>query len=182
MPDPRRNPDEALVTLSRDRWKPLVGYAYLLTGNHQEAEDLVQEAFVRTFARRRAVDPGAIEGYVRQAILTIFVDGYRRRERWRKRVHLLATPETQDGPDAVSGEGVEVRAALADLPPQQRACVVLRYYDDLPVQEVAERLGIGLGTAKRYLSMARERLERRLGPVAPLLAETAAVLTEGDRS
>ena len=65
----RRPADDALVALAEDRWHALTGYAFLLAGDRAAAEDLVQEAFVRTFSRGRAVSPGALEGYVRRAVL-----------------------------------------------------------------------------------------------------------------
>src|SRR5665647_2626134 len=168
MPDSwRRRADDALVTLARDRWTILTGYAFLLTGDRQEAEDLVQEALVRTFARSRSINPAAMEGYVRRAILTVYIDGHRRRRRWRDRMHLLVPPQAHDGPDAAVGQGIEVRDALAALPRQQRACVVLRFYDELSIQEVADTLGLGVGTVKRYLSLAMRHLEAQLGPVRP---------------
>src|SRR5665647_2893899 len=174
MPDSwRRRADDALVTLARDRWTILTGYAFLLTGDRQEAEDLVQEALVRTFARSRSINPAAMEGYVRRAILTVYIDGHRRRRRWRDRMHLLVPPQAHDGPDAAVGQGIEVRDALAALPRQQRACVVLRFYDELSIQEVADTLGLGVGTVKRYLSLAMRHLEAQLGPVRP--AEVGAV-------
>jgi len=176
----RRRADDALVALSRDRWTTLTGYAYLLTGDRPEAEDLVQEAFARTFARARSVDPGAMEGYVRRAILTVYIDGHRRRHRWRDRMHLLVPPQTLDGPDAAAGNGSEVRDALAALPRQQRACVVLRFYDELSLQEVADTLGLGLGTVKRYMSLAMRHLETELGPVQPAVLGTETVLIQGD--
>src|SRR5674476_1248520 len=150
----RRRADDALVALSRDRWTTLTGYAYLLTGDRPEAEDLVQEAFARTFARARSVDPGAMEGYVRRAILTVYIDGHRRRHRWRDRMHLLVPPQAHDGPDTAVGQGIEGRDALAPLPRQQRACVVLRFYAELSIQEVADTLGLGVGNVKRYLSLS----------------------------
>ena len=114
--DWRRRADDALVMLTRDRWRTLTGYAYLLAGDRQEAEDLVQEALVRTFARARSINPAAMEGYVRRAIFTVYIDGHRRRRRWRDRMHLLVAPQAQDGPDAAVGQGSEVRDALAALP------------------------------------------------------------------
>ena len=173
-----RRVDDALISLTRDRWRSLTGYAYLLAGDRQEAEDLAQEALVRTFARRGAIDPARAEGYARRAILTIYVDGYRRRRRWRDRMHLVARPETVDGPEADGGRTSEVRDALAALPRQQRACIVLRYYDDLSVQEVADTLGLAAGTVKRYLSLARHTLEAELGPVqVPDVGETIPLLS-----
>lgn len=171
--------DDALVALAHGRWHGLTGYAYLLTGDRAAAEDLVQEAFVRTFARRRAVQGGAVEGYVRRAILTIYIDGYRRRGRWRDRLHLLATPESVEGPCDRQADAAEVRDALAGLPRRQRACVVLRFYDELSIAEIATSLGIADGTVKRYLSMAMEHLEHALGPVEPgTTVETVLVKEE----
>jgi len=159
--------DDALVALVQDRWQPLVGYAYLLAGDRASAEDLVAEAVVRTFTARRRVDPGAVEGYVRRAILTIYIDGHRRRGRWRERLPFLASPDRHDGPEVGVGEADEVRAALAHLPRRQRACVVLRFYDELSVAEVADALGLAEGTVKRYLSMAMHELRSQLGALAP---------------
>lgn len=168
MGEGRRRPaDDALVALAQDRWHALTGYAFLLTGDRAAAEDLVQEAFVRTFARSRSVTPTSPEGYVRRAILTIYIDGFRRRGRWRDRLHLVASPESVDGPETGQAEAAEVRDALAGLPRRQRACVVLRYYDELSIAEVATSLGIAEGTVKRYVSMAMDHLERALGPVEP---------------
>jgi len=182
MPDSwRRRADDALVTLARDRWTILTGYAFLLTGDRQEAEDLVQEALVRTFARSRSINPAAMEGYVRRAILTVYIDGHRRRRRWRDRMHLLVPPQAHDGPDAAVGQGIEVRDALAALPRQQRACVVLRFYDELSIQEVADTLGLGVGTVKRYLSLAMRHLEAQLGPVRPAEVGAETVMIQGDK-
>lgn len=161
----RRPADDALVALAQDRWHALTGYAYLLTGDRAAAEDLVQEAFVRTFARGRSVGQTTVEGYVRRAILTIYIDGFRRRGRWRDRLHLVASPESVDGPEAGQADAAEVRDALAGLPRRQRACVVLRFYDELSVVEISASLGVAEGTVKRYLSMAMDHLERALGPV-----------------
>lgn len=163
----RQPADDALVALAQDRWHALTGYAFLLTGERAAAEDLVQEAFVRTFTRGRSVNPATVEGYVRRAVLTIYIDGHRRRGRWRTRMHLVARPESVDGPEAQHGRETEVRDALAGLPRRQRACVVLRFYDELSIAEVGATLGIAEGTVKRYLSMAMQHLEVALGPVAP---------------
>jgi RNA polymerase sigma factor (sigma-70 family) len=157
--------DEAMSTLARERGKALTGYAYLLTGDLRDAEDLVQDALVKTFVRAHHVEPGAAEGYVRRAILTTYIDGYRRRRRWEGVRHLLARSDAEDGPEDLSAHRVDVQTALRSLPPQQRACVVLRYYDDLTVPEIADRLELGHGTVKRYLSLAVHRMEGLLGPV-----------------
>lgn len=174
--------DAAMATLARERGKALTGYAYLLTGDLRDAEDLVQDALVKTFVRGKHVEAGAAETYVRRAILTTYIDGYRRRRRWDDVRHLLARPEHHEGPEDPAARTVDVQAALRSLPPQQRACVVLRFYDDLTVPEVADRLGLSPGTVKRYLSVAVHRMEGLLGPlevpVHPGVLAEDAVLVE----
>jgi RNA polymerase sigma-70 factor (ECF subfamily) len=160
--------DAAVEELLATRGRALTGYAYLLCGNVHEAEDLVQDALVKTFARLRAgTELHAAEAYCRRAVLTLYLDRWRRRARWAGRLPAAAGPETTEGPETGVVERADVMAALAGLPAQQRAAVVLRYYEDLTVPEVADRMGLGEGTVKRYLSLATRRLEDRLGPVAP---------------
>ncbi|WP_426593562.1 RNA polymerase sigma factor [Cellulomonas sp. McL0617] len=152
--------DERLAGLVRDRGPALVAYAFLLTGEYASAQDLVQEALVRTFSRRRsAADVEWLEAYVRRAILNVFSDGYRKDRRWSAAAPTLADRlPTADNPDITAIDRTDVRAALVSLPPQQRAAVVLHHVDDLSVREVAERMGVAPGTVKRYLHDARQRL------------------------
>lgn len=152
--------DERLAVLVAERGGALVGYAYLLCGRVSEAEDLVQEGLVRTFSRRRTgADVAWLEAYVRQAILSAYLDGYRKRRRWASVGHLFST-EVQPAvaPDTLAVHLADIRDALALLSPRERACVVARYLDDLSTREVAERLGLSEGAVKRYLSDARARL------------------------
>ncbi|MDM8085590.1 sigma-70 family RNA polymerase sigma factor [Cellulomonas cellasea] len=156
----------ALDTLVRERGTALTRYAYLLCSDAREAEDLVQDALVKTFSRSRSLrDPGAIEGYVRQAILTTYLDGFRRRRRWAAIRHLTARDEARSGPERTTPQRLDMMAALDELPPRERACVVLRFYEDLTVPEIATRLDLAAGTVKRYLSDAMRRLETHLGPL-----------------
>lgn len=183
MAEARRRADDAMATLARERGKALTGYAYLLTGNLRDAEDLVQDALVKTFVRARGAEAAATEAYVRRAILTIWVDGYRRRRLWEGLRHLVARSEHQPGHEDGVGEHLDVQSALLRLPPQQRACLVLRFYDDLTVPEIAARLALAEGTVKRYLSLATHRLEAVLGPTSSAAprADTLPVL-EGNPS
>ena len=178
-----------LAELATTRGPALVGYASLLTGNVDRAQDLVQEALARAYGRPRAgADLAWTEAYVRRAILNLFLDGYRRDRLWARRRHLFAAPADAE-PTLVdqvatsTADHVDVQAALATLPARERACVVLRFFDDLTVPDVAARLGISEGAAKRYLSDGVHRLERVLGPVEPVEAgdEVAAVGVEPGR-
>lgn len=155
---------DAMVALATARGRALTGYAYLLTGSVHDAEDLVQEALLRVFLRRPGSEP-VTEAYVRRAILNLYVDGHRRRRRWRAVQHLLVRDDVGPAADIAVEARAEVQQALAQLPRQQRACVVLRYYEDLTADAIADRLGLAPGTVKRYLSLATTRLEAQLGAV-----------------
>ena len=148
--------------LARERGSALLAYAYLLTGDRAGAQDLVQDAFVRTFARLSAGhDPDHLESYVRRAIVNGARDGYRRRRTFLGVRSRLAPPPGPP-PDALATEHADLERALACLSPRERACVVLRHLEDLSVAETAELLGLSEGAVKRYLSDARARLGRLL--------------------
>lgn len=174
--------DDELSDLVARRGRALTGYAYLLCGDAQQAEDLVQDALVKVFSRLRrppartgavrTVDLDAAasgraeiastEGYVRSAILSLYLDGYRRRRRWTGVRHLVATDDAVRGPEAAATARVDVAAALAALTPRQRACVVLRYVEDLTVPQVAAALGSAEGTVKRHLHDAMAAMQGAL--------------------
>lgn len=163
--------DDAVALLARERWRALVGYAYVLTGSRGDAEDLVQDALVRLVLRGRdGTDLHAAEAYARQAVLNLYLDRQRRRGRWTRIRSLLGREEDVTAPDPASAAGahVDVAAALALLSPRERACVVLRHLEDLSVAETAERLGVSTGAVKKYTSTAMARLAGILGPVAPV--------------
>lgn len=155
--------ERSLVALVEQRGPALSRYAYLLCGDSTEAADLVQEALLRTFGRlRTSTHIDTLEGYVRQAILHVYVDGRRRQSRWARLRHLLAGQATQESAEQAVVEREGIRSGLAGLSPRQRACVVLRYYDQLTVPQIAARLNCAEGSVKRHLSDALARLARQL--------------------
>lgn len=138
----------------------LVRTAYLLTGNAEDAEDLVQAALIKAVPKwgRIADDP---EPYVRAILARESVNRWRRR-RWRE-IASDALPETHAVEVDVAGRE-SLRTALASLAPRQRAVIVLRYYEDMTERQTAEALGISVGTVK---SQCRDALARlRVGPLA----------------
>ena len=160
------NWERSLDELVRTRGTALVGYAFLLCGDRREAEDLVQDALVKTFSRGRSgFEPTSVEGYVRRAVLTTYLDGFRRRRRWAAVRHLVGPPDAGRGPEQEVGDRLDIQAALAELSPRERACVVLRFYEDLTVPSIAEALALSQGAVKRYLSDGVHRMEALLGPV-----------------
>src|SRR5215472_7566043 len=154
---------QTLAELASERLTRLKRQAFLLCGDDCQAEDLVQEALVRAFIRPlRAPRLGAAEAYVRVIMVNLFIDGARRHSRWSRVAPLLRPADTTPDPaDQVSDRDVML-TALRSLSPRQRACVVLRYYEDLPVAEVADVLGVSEGTVKRYLSEAMSHVAVRL--------------------
>ena len=130
----------------------LLRTAYLLTGDHQEAEDLVQTALIKVVPRwGRLREP---EPYVRRILVNESISRWRRR-RWRE----TSVPEVRDTalPAHDVDEQVVLRQALARLAPRQRAVIVLRYFDDLTEAQTADALGISVGTVK---SQSRDALAR----------------------
>jgi len=176
--------ESELDELMRTRGGALVRYAYMLSGDRGLAEDLVQDALVKVYSRLRG-HPGRgrsvgvaqgsrvhdlespftnAEGYVRRAVLTIYLDGYRKRQRWAGVKHLLSEDPSTRGADQAASARVDVMAALARLGARERACVVLRYFEDMTVPQIAEALGTAQGTVKRYLSDATKNLQEILRP------------------
>lgn len=144
-----------LDELMRTRRAALVGYATLLTGDTAAAEDVVQDAIIKSFSRGRAFSHvNQADAYVRRAIVSVFIDRVRRDERFRGAAPMVAASEAAAEPEPA----VDLDRALAPLSPQLRAAVVLRYLDDLTVPQIADRMGLALGTVKRYLHEAQAQL------------------------
>ena len=153
---------EVLDELLSSRRPALIAYAALLTGSRVDAEDLVHDAVVRAFARpRHFPNVHAAEGYLRRSIANRYLDRARSGRRFTAAMPRLASSAVV--PERDRDACLDVRAALTTLSPRQRACVVLRFYEDLTVPDIAEVLGISLGTAKRYLSDGVAGVDAALG-------------------
>ncbi len=158
--------ERVVAELVEHRGDALLRYATLLCGDPEDGADLVQDALVATFGRlRNGHGVEKAEAYVRRAILNRCLDQWRGRGRWRRVAHLAAEPDSVPAGDGAVDTRLEVRRALARLSPRERACVVLRYYEDLTVDRVAATLGISSGAVKRYLSDGLAKLGDVLGPV-----------------
>ena len=126
--------------------------AYLVVGEHQLAEDLVQEALVKTYvAWPRIRDHDKATSYARRVVVTTAIS-WRRRRSFHERPQ-QALPETSAA-DPVDGVGLRdgLWHELASLPPRQRAAIVLRYYEDLSESRTAEVMGCSVGTVKSQVS------------------------------
>lgn len=147
---------------SRQQWLRRV--AYLLCQDWQGADDLVQSAITRLYTHwGRARDAARIDAYARAILVRCFLS--ERRSAWSRRVTLLNEHFDAPGRAVDHDTYLDVQAALAALPPRQRATLVLRFYCDLPVEETARELGCSVGTVKSQTSKGLEALRRALGPI-----------------
>jgi len=167
--------EDLLEQVVRERHGRLVGYAMLVCGSRDDAQDLVQEALIASFSgRARFTSVAQAEHYVRRAIVTRSIDESRRRTRERSAALRLGAQPGVPVVVEVRGLGSDVHAALQALAPRERACVVLRHVDDLSVRETAAALGLSEGAVKRYTADATARLDAALGTTTTD-RETAAV-------
>ncbi len=145
------------------RSRSLLRLGLLLTGDPGRAEDLLQTALVKAWRAWGRID-GDPEPYVRRIMVTTASSGWRRR--WTSEVPVPDAPEPA-APAATAAYDVtlDLRAALLRLPARQRACVVLRYVEDLSEQQTADALGCSVGTVKSQTAkaLARLRIDPGLG-------------------
>jgi RNA polymerase sigma-70 factor (sigma-E family) len=148
------------------RWTSLVRYAYVLTGDVGEAEDVVQSALESSWRRWSSIRSDRPEVYVRTAVARQVIS----RHRWRSRRPgerpagdaLPEAPAASHGPDGHALRDLVWRE-LQELPPRMRAVVVLRLWEDMSEAEVARVLGCSAGSVKSQLSRGTERLRQRTG-------------------
>jgi RNA polymerase sigma-70 factor (sigma-E family) len=138
--------------------------AYLMVGDHQLAQDLLQEALVKTLlAWPRLRDRANVDAYTRRIIVTTAISWRRRRSFHERPRDTLPERVDPDLVDAVVTHDAVV-AALLTVPPRQRAAIVLRYYDDLTEAQTADVMGCSVGTVKSQVSVGLRRLREALGP------------------
>ncbi|NLG23057.1 MAG: RNA polymerase sigma factor SigE [Actinomycetales bacterium] len=148
--------------------------AYRLTGNQQDAEDLTHDVFVRVFRSLHTYRPGTFEGWLHRITTNLFLDRVRRKQRIRfdalseeaaaRLPSRLRTPEEEYD---VTHLDDDVQRALAALSPQFRAAVVLSDIEGYSYEEVAQTLGIKLGTVRSRIHRGRAQLREALAHRAP---------------
>ena len=148
--------------------------AYRLTGNPHDAEDLTQEVFVRVFRSLSQYTPGTFEGWLHRITTNLFLDQARRKAKIR--FDALADDADQRMPGRVPAPDLlfmdnhfedDVEAALASLPPDFRAAVVLCDIEGLSYDEIADVLGLKLGTVRSRIHRGRSMLRKALAHRAP---------------
>jgi RNA polymerase sigma-70 factor (sigma-E family) len=149
-------PEGDLARTYAEQRPRLVRLAYLMTGRHEAAEEIVHDAFARTHERWAGIDDPA--AYLRTTVVNLC-------QTWRRRT-ILERERTPAPPrDHVPAPEVdETWALLAALPQDQRVVLVLRYYEDLPVDEVARIVGCPPATVRTRAHRALLRLRREMTP------------------
>jgi RNA polymerase sigma-70 factor (sigma-E family) len=169
--------DEVFRGFVAARGHALVRTAYLLTGDQQLAEDLVQTALERAVRHWSTIrDVGAAEQYVRRTMYRENISLWRKRRLTELPSQVVPEPRPREhSPDPMqqATDRIALRDALRRLGPRQRTVLVLRYFEDLTEQQVADALGISVGTVKSTNHKALAHLRSVCGDLAPV--------TGGDR-
>lgn len=174
-----RSAEDLLVECFERDYAPLQRLAYLMLGDCDLAEDVVQEVFLRTFTGwRRLREPERAGAYLRAGVVNMCRSRIRRRYVESKGNAAVARPEAgEDDRTADAGEAIwlasVVLEAVRALPPRQRAAVVLRYYAELSEAEMAVAMHCAPGTVKSQLSKARASLATRLAGVTEHIGSPA---------
>lgn len=169
----------------RDHTDRVFRLAYRLTGNRHDAEDLTQDVFVRVFRSLDSYTPGTFEGWLHRITVNLFLDRARR----AARIRFEALPDDAErvvgrerSPEATVTDGLldpDIEAALAALPPDFRAAVVLCDIEQMSYEEVAEALDVKLGTVRSRISRGRAQLRAALADRAPSSSSAASAPAGG---
>ena len=151
------------------RRRALLRTAFLMTGDWYAAEDLVQEALTKLYVSwRRVHRDDDMMAYARRVLVNAHIDGTRRP--WRREHVVDAVPELPGPGDPAESGDLYTRerllAALAAVPPRQRATLVLRFWEDLAVEQVADLMNCSSGNVKSQTARGLDRLRAVLGSEA----------------
>ncbi len=173
--------EAALETLVRRHADGLLGYLVKMTGSHAQAEDLFQETFVRVHKKSNTFRAdGRFKPWLYAIGTNLALDFLRKVKRQPATLSFdYESPDAvslkesvsdgKPGPDDDAAKAdlrKEVRTAVEQLPPRQRATLVLAYFEDLPYKEVAQTLGCSVGTVKTQMSRALKTLAKSLPQLA----------------
>lgn len=133
--------------------------AFVIVRDWHAAEDVTQNAFAKVFSRWRWIRPSTVDAYTRKAVVNESL-------RWLSRRRDIPVAETDDIAVPPPEPGGDLKGALAQLPPRQRAVVALRFLEDLSVADTASVLGISEGTVKSHTARALASLRSQLTPTS----------------
>ncbi|MEA2517328.1 MAG: hypothetical protein QOG16_1166 [Actinomycetota bacterium] len=155
--------DEAVSELFDRHYAPMCRLAYAILGDAPLAEEIVMESLLKTFTGwGRLRDTDRADAYLRRAVVNLCRSKIRRKtieSRVNRTIHHRDELKSPDWDPERHETSRLVWRAVVELPERQRACVVLRYFEDLPESEIAEVLQCSVGTVKSQLSKARAKLE-----------------------
>lgn len=145
-------------------------WAYRLTGNRYDAEDLTQDVFVRVFRSLSTYKPGSFEGWLHRITTNLFLDGARRTSRQRTWpldgvVAAERIADTDPNPEQVLQDAwldADLQAALDALPPDFRTAVILADVECLPYEQISELLGVKPGTVRSRIHRGRRAMRESL--------------------
>ncbi|HEY7147149.1 MAG TPA: sigma-70 family RNA polymerase sigma factor [Streptosporangiaceae bacterium] len=150
---------DPIELLLAERGTQLMRTAALLAGGREDGEDLLQAALERLVRQGRRIT-GNPEGYLRRTLYNLAADRWRRQQAWRRKLPVIGSGQRTSEPDLTAA--IDLRDALIRalhlLPPQQRAAVVLRYWEQLSEAEAAQALGCTEGTVKAAASRGLRRM------------------------
>ncbi len=164
--------DVVFADFVRENTPALMRTAYLLTGNPQAAEELVQDTLVRLYPKWDRVSAADVPlAYVRKALSNGYVNSTRRAS--RREFAYADVPEHVDEHDEYGrlADREQLRDVLAGLPGRQRAALVLRFFEDLDDADTADALGCRVGTVRSLISRGLAALRDRIDP--PLAGRTS---------
>jgi RNA polymerase sigma-70 factor (sigma-E family) len=153
--------DSAFAEYFAARSDAMRGTAYLLCGDWHRAEDLVQTAFTKLYLSwNRVSRHEALDGYLRKTLVRTFLD--QRRRGWWRRERVTDLPVEPSAPAAPAEDRLVLLQALAQVPPRQRAVLVLRYWADLSIADTAAALDCAPGTVKSQAAKGLQALRELL--------------------
>lgn len=160
----------------RDYADSVYRLSYRLTGNQQDAEDLTQETFVRVFNNLDRFKPGSFKAWINRITTNLFLDQARR----KSLIWMEALPEDTErvpgntpAPAALYDEQLlhpDLQKALDELNPEYRVAVVLRDIEGLSYEEIADAVGVKVGTVRSRIHRGRSQIRESLGDQVPVFA------------
>ncbi|MGH2736213.1 MAG: SigE family RNA polymerase sigma factor [Actinomycetota bacterium] len=155
---------EMIAALFRTHYGDMYRLAFVILGDAAIAEEIVMDAFLRTLRGwHRLREPDRAAFYLRRTVVNLCRSRIRRKSvELRAAARLYGSRAREEDLPAMAAEDLELWDAVRSLPPRQRACVVLRYHEDLTEQQIAALLDCSVGTVKSQLSRARSRLAHEI--------------------
>jgi RNA polymerase sigma-70 factor (ECF subfamily) len=152
---------ERLADWFSGEYPGLLRFAYFLTGDRSEAEDLVQETFSHLLRARARLGDGNVSAYARQTLMNLKRSAWRRLVREHEALRRVEVVRAAGDPASSVGDQ-EVRRSFLALPVKQRACIALRFYEDMKEQQISDVLGISLSAVKKNVERGLANLRRAL--------------------